>query len=102
MATRNLGFAAQEVRDLEFVYKIFSVEEKATLDNDELRKALRLLGFKASHTTVQQMARDVVLSSSQTKQSTRNQTDFEGFLQIVAKLQGSSVDQYEEIKQVNF
>ena len=95
-------FTAQERRDLEFVYKVFDVEGKAAIEHQMLRKALRLLGFKISSRTVQQMSEDVRVSTCiKNSHSTRNLTNYEGFVQIVSKLQGASYDQYEEILQVN-
>lgn len=91
------SFTSQEVRDLEFVYRTFDVNGQGFIEGEEVRKGLRLLGFKVSHKIVQHMLQD--LNSEQTKKL-RNATDFEGFLEIVAKLQGSSYDQHEELLQV--
>ncbi len=88
-------FTAQEVRDLEFVYKVFDVTGSGVIDSEEVNKALRLLGFKVSRKTVRQMLQDLDVSTR-----TKSETNFDGLLEIVAKLQGSSFDQHEEIMEV--
>lgn len=95
----TFGFTAQELRDLQFVYKIFDVNGGGSIQGEEVRKALRFLAFKVTRVAVQQMLHDLQLSSV-TKARSRNLADFEDFLEIVAKLQGLSFDQHEEIMQV--
>lgn len=100
---RSSSFTAQEVRDLEFVYRTFDVNGRGMLEGEEVRKALRLLAFKVSRKTVLQLLQDLQVSNSPRANSRqRNAANFEGFLEIVAKLQGSSYDQHEEIVQVKF
>lgn len=94
------GFTAQEVRDLEFVYKLFDVTGCGEIGGEDVRKALRLLAFKVNGKAVHQMLQDLAVSST-TKARSRNAADFEGFLEMVAKLQGSSFDQHEEIMDVS-
>lgn len=89
------GLTAQEVRDLQFVYQLFDVSGRRLIGNEDLRKALKLLGFNISRKAVQKMAQDVEVS-----RSLKNLTSFDNFLQIVAELQGTSYDQHEEILQV--
>lgn len=89
------GLTAQEVRDLQFVYQLFDVSGRRLIGNEDLRKALKLLGFNISRKAVQKMAQDVEVSKS-----LKNLTSFDNFLQIVAELQGTSYDQHEEILQV--
>lgn len=105
MEKRKVGsscFTAQEVRDLEFVYRTFDVNGRDILEGEEVRKALRLLTFKVSRKTVQHLLQDLqVWDSPSSTSRQRNTANFEGFLEIVAKLQGSSYDQHEEIVQVN-
>jgi hypothetical protein len=93
------GFTAQELRDLEFVYKIYDVSGCGIIENEELRKALRLLGFKVNGKTVHQLLQGLG-TSTRAKASSTNAVDFEGFLEIVTKLQGASFDQHEEINDV--
>ena len=102
-AANTFGFSAQELRDLQFVYKIFDVTGCGSIQGEEVRKALRLLAFKVTRVEVQQMLHDLQLSSvttDVTKARSRNSADFDEFLEIVAKLQGLSFDQHEEIMQV--
>lgn len=91
----SAGFTAQEVRDLRMVFGAFDVSDRGLVDAEDLRRALRVLGFKVSRRTVQEMGRDVDVEGT-----LRGRVDFEGFLQVVARLQGSSYDSHEEIIQV--
>ena len=93
----SLGFSPQELADLKIVYELFDVSGHGSIDTEELRKALRLLGFKVSRKKVQQMTSDVQILGSC---SVRGLTDYGAFLQIVSKLQGSSYDRHGEISQV--
>ena len=93
-----LGFTAQEVRDLRLVWNVFDVNERGMLEYEDVRKALKLLGFKVTRSSVQQLAQNTQLPGSKTL--ARGQIDFDGFLQSVSKLQGSSYDTYSEIMQV--
>ena len=98
-SSEKLGFTAQEVRDLRLVWNVFDVSNRNTLEYEDLRKALKLLGFKVTRSSVQQLAQDIQEPGS--KMLTRNQVDFDGFLQAVSKLQGSSYDAHSEIAQVS-
>ena len=91
----SAGFTAQEIRDLRMVFGAFDVSDRGLVDAEDLRRALRVLGFKVSRRTVQEMGRDVDVEGT-----LRGRVDFEGFLQVVARLQGSSYDSHEEIIQV--
>ncbi len=92
----ELGFTPQEVTDVRVVFDVFDVPGRGWIPLDDLRKALRLLGFKISRERVQQVAAEV-----QGKALMRGQTDFPAFLHMVSKLQGSSYDKYGEIVQVS-
>ena len=91
----SAGFTAQEVRDLRMVFGAYDVSARGLVDAEDLRRALRVLGFKVSRRTVQEMGKDVDVEGT-----LRGRVDFEGFLQVVARLQGSSYDSHEEIIQV--
>lgn len=93
----SLGFSSQELADLKTVYELFDVSGDCRIDTEELRKALRLLGFKVSRKKVQQMTSDVQIHGSG---AVRGLTDYSAFLQIVSKLQGTSYDKHGEISQV--
>lgn len=96
--SKRLGFSDQEVRDLRLVWNIFDVNERDALEYEDLRKALKLLGFKVTRSSVQQLAQNIQVPGSKTL--ARGQIDFDGFLQSVSKLQGSGYDVYTEIMQV--
>lgn len=94
-------FTAQEVRDLEFVFKTFDGEGRGLIQAEEVRKALGHLAFKVSRKAVQLLLKDLELVNSKSaSRNTAGSTDFEGFLHIVAKLQGISCDHYDEIIKV--
>ena len=97
--SEKLGFTAQEVRDLRLVWNIFDASNRNTLEYEDLRKALKLLGFKVTRSSVQQLAQDIQEPGN--TMLARNQVDFDGFLQAVSKLQGSSYDTHSEIAQVS-
>ena len=97
--SEKLGFTAQEVRDLRLVWHIFDASNRNTLEYEDLRKALKLLGFKVTRSSVQQLAQDIQEPGN--TMLARNQVDFDGFLQAVSKLQGSSYDTHSEIAQVS-
>lgn len=89
------SFTAQEIRDLRFVYRVFDVNDGDVLEGEEVRKALRLLGFKVSRKEVRYQ-----VSNLQGANSRKSTINFGGFLEIVARLQKSGYDQHEEILQV--
>lgn len=91
-----LGFTAQEERDLQLVFDVFDSVKRGYIQLEDLRKALRLLGFKVSRASVQQLASDVEVPGK----TVRGQIDFQSFLQVVSNLQGSSYDKHGEIMQV--
>lgn len=93
--SRAAEFTAQEVRDLRMVFGAFDTSAGGLVETEDLRRALRVLGFKVSRRSVQEMGKDVDV-----KGTLQGQVDFEGFLQIVEKLQGSSYDSHGEILQV--
>ena len=96
---KRTNFTAQEVRDLQFVFRTFDVNGQDILETEDVRRALRLLAFKVSRKTVQHLLQDLQTSGCYNSLQ-RNSTNFDGFLEMVAKLQGSSYDQHEELMQV--
>ncbi len=104
----------QEVRDLKYVFQLLDNNGgDGLLELEDLRRALSLLGFKIDFKQLRQMAQDLehsrVRSASHTAQrggiaagggSSKPKTDFQGFLHIVASLQETAYDFYEELKQV--
>ena len=94
----ELGFTHQEVADVRLVFDLFDASKQGSVQLEDLRKALRLLGFKVSREKVQQIASDVQTPGS--RDLVRGRTDFTAFLQVLSKLQGSSYDRHEEILQV--
>lgn len=94
----ELGFTPQEIADVRLVFELYDVSKGGWITLDDLRKALKLLGFRVSRENVQQMATDLQTPGSMAVN--RGQTDFATFLQVLRKLQGSSYDTYGEIAQV--
>jgi len=116
-------FSDQEERDLGFVFQLFEGEGggggDGILELEDLRRALALLGFKPSFKNLRQMALDVELSLQRTavyKKGANSRggaagtrvkssggegpkTDLQGFLHIVAGLQDTGYDHYEEMTQ---
>lgn len=96
-------FTAQEIHDLEFVFRTFDCEGRGLIQAEEVRKALGHLAFKVSRKTVQQLLQDLELANSKSaSRKIAGSTDFEGFLNIIAKLQGTSYDHYDEIAKVSY
>ena len=97
----------QEARDLEYVYNLFDGKSQGLLDIEDLMKALRLLGFKVGHRSVQRMVQntemDSKICSSQKPsfKSSMSKVNMEGFIQIVVELQATSYDHHEEIMEVS-
>ena len=94
----DLGFTSQEVADVRLVFDLFDASKQGSVQLEDLRKALRLLGFKVSREKVQQIASDVQTPGS--RDLVRGRTDFTAFLQVLSKLQGTSYDKHGEIVQV--
>ncbi len=92
------SFTPQEVADVRLAFDLYDVSKDGWINLQDLRKALRLLGFRVSRENVQQMASDLQAPGS--RSVTRGQTDFATFLQVLRKLQGSSYDKHGEIVQV--
>ena len=93
----KLGFTAQEIRDLQLVFDVFDSVHRGYIQHEDLRRALKILGFKVSRASVQQLTSDIEIPGK----TVRGQTDFDSFLQMVSKLQGSSYDKHGEIIQVH-
>ena len=106
-------FSEQELRDLQYVFQLFDGGGNGFLEIEDLRKALGLLGLKLSFKNLRQMAQDVELSKWRAASSSvgggsksrfdntkKPKTDLQGFLHIVAGLQDTSYDHYEEMGQV--
>ena len=83
------------MRDLQTVFTVFDPSARGWVEGEDVRKALKTLGFKCSRRSVQEMIRDVDV-----KGEGRGRVDFDGFVQVVAKLQGASYDTHGEILQV--
>ena len=96
MAT--VDFTGQEIADIRMVFGLFDTTNKGTITLEDLRKALKLLGFNVSREKAQQLSSDVQTPS---RVGLRGATDVNAFLQIVSKLQGSSYDKHGEIVQVH-
>ncbi|XP_071083054.1 uncharacterized protein [Haliotis cracherodii] len=81
---------SQEVRDLRVVFEIFDASSTGFLGPLELKKAMRVLGFKISRDEARRMIMDVSLKG-------RAKIDFNEFLETVIDRQGDNRDVYEEI-----
>jgi len=94
----------QEVCDVRMVFELFDPTNTGSINLEDLRKALKLLGFKVSRERVQQLASDVQTRTPAagpgSKTVVRGAADFDSFQQVVRKLQGSSYDKHGEIVQV--
>lgn len=54
-----LQLTTQEIRDLKVVFDVFDVDNSNTIDLKELRRAMKILGFRVSNAEVKQMMADV-------------------------------------------
>ena len=64
---KRTNFTAQEVRDLQFVFRTFDVNGQDILETEDVRRALRLLAFKVSRKTVQHLLQDLQTSGLDNK-----------------------------------
>ncbi|XP_064611542.1 uncharacterized protein LOC135475548 [Liolophura sinensis] len=81
-----------EIRDLRSVFELFDSDSDGFVNPPELRRTLRVLGFKISREEARK-----TISVSAVKQ--RGCVDFLEFLDIILDKQGDSRDTYNEIKQ---
>jgi len=53
--TRKIShpLSEQEVKDLKIVFDVFDVDSNGYIDRDELKRAMRCLGFKVSSRTIE-------------------------------------------------
>ncbi|XP_071483490.1 uncharacterized protein [Diadema antillarum] len=85
-------FTEQEIRDLKAVFNVFDKEQRGYIDAFELRRALRVLGFKLSHRETDEAIVDL-------GRGIIGEINFKDFLDLVAHRQGDSRDIYAEINQ---
>ncbi|XP_065835068.1 uncharacterized protein [Oscarella lobularis] len=81
---------AQEIRDLRMVFDAFDVDSSQSVDDRELQRAMRILGFPISIVDARNMIDD--LNCGQT-------IGFEEFLRFVTEKQGNDRDLHDEIMQ---
>ncbi|XP_030844064.1 caltractin-like [Strongylocentrotus purpuratus] len=84
-------FTAQELRDLRMVFDTFDKDRKGYIDAFDLRRALRVLGFKLSHEQIDEAIADIGRRIGE--------VSFSDFVELVAHRQGDSRDIYGEIHQ---
>ena len=93
ITTRALDkLTPQEIRDLRYVFDIFNKGNTGFLHAVELRKALRVLGFKCPLDEVRKRIADSTVNLPS------DLCDFNGFLDIVIDLQGvDPPDYYDDL-----
>ncbi|XP_065186773.1 uncharacterized protein LOC135817499 [Sycon ciliatum] len=82
--------SAQDIRDLRLVFDTFDTRSKGLVNEHELRRAMKCLGFRMSQKATQEAIADLALSSA-------SALNFEEFLHCVILHQGDSRDMHEEI-----
>ncbi|XP_039257620.2 uncharacterized protein LOC120334220 [Styela clava] len=82
----------QEIRDLKVVFDTFDVDNSNTIDLKELRRAMKILGFRVTRREVKEMMADVDVTN-------RGCLNFNDFLALVIERQSDSRDIFEEIRQ---
>jgi len=93
VSTRALEqLTPQEIRDLKLVYDTFDIQDKGKMASPELKKAMKVLGFKVSKEQSRKIVRDVGSKH-------HGFLDFNEFLDVVIEQQGDSRDVYDEILQ---
>lgn len=93
VSTRALEqLTPSEIRDLRLVFDIFDALGKGFIGPNELKKAMKALGFKVTRDQARQVIQDASLRGG-------GVVDFNEFLDIVIDRQGDSRDIYEEIMQ---
>ena len=98
MASLHQQFTEQEKRDLHFIFSLYDVEEDGRLQEQDVLRALRQLGFVVERTALDQ---HLTGGRSNARLSPRTGGfSLDNFLSIVARLQVSSYDVHEELMQV--
>ncbi|XP_071828707.1 centrin-3-like isoform X2 [Apostichopus japonicus] len=83
---------SQDIRDLRDVFDAFDREQHGFISILDLRKALRVLGFRIKRNDVYEIARDVGIERL-------GDVSFSEMLEVIISMQGDSRDEYEEISQ---
>eukprot|EP00118_Oscarella_pearsei_P000604 m.5357 g.5357 ORF g.5357 m.5357 type:complete len:218 (+) comp12955_c0_seq1:341-994(+) len=84
------ALTVQEIRDLRMIFDAFDVDGSQTVDDRELQRAMRLLGFPISIEEARTMISDLDCGRT---------IGFEDFLLFVIEKQGDDRDIHEEIMQ---
>ena len=82
----------QEIKDLKEVFDVFDSQNNGFVGPGDLRKAMKVLGFKLTREEARKLVRDVGTKAS-------GYVDFNEFLDIIIERQGDSRDVYDEILQ---
>ena len=82
----------QEIKDLKEVFDVFDSQNNGFVNPPDLRRALKVLGFKVTREEARKLVRDVGTKTS-------GYVDFNEFLDIIIEKQGDSRDIYDEILQ---
>ncbi|XP_006814321.1 uncharacterized protein LOC102804730 [Saccoglossus kowalevskii] len=83
---------SQEIQDLKLVFDTFDRDHKGCIDSDDLRRAMRALGFKLTPRELDEMIAD--LDNDQ-----KGLVTFNDFLEFIVNKQGNARDIYDEIVQ---
>jgi len=82
----------QEIRDLKMVFDAFDTDGSGSVDEKELRRAMRVLGFEMSKETIREMIADLDTDNS-------GEIEFDEFLEFILSKQGEGRDIHGEIMQ---
>ncbi len=82
----------QEIRDLRVVFDAFDSSGKGYIAYPDLKKAMKVLGFKVSKEQAKQLVRDMGTKHS-------GWLSFNEYLDVIIEKQGDSRDIYDEILQ---
>ncbi|CAL1545279.1 unnamed protein product [Lymnaea stagnalis] len=80
----------QEIRDLHLVFELFDNNSDGFIGSTDLRGALRTLGFKVKKEDAMKMVQEA-------NKKSKNEVDFNEFLEIIIDKQGDTRDTYDEI-----
>ncbi|XP_070535816.1 uncharacterized protein [Ptychodera flava] len=83
---------SQEIRDLMLVFDTFDRDKKGCIDSEDLRRAMRILGFSLTKTEIYDMIADLGSES-------KGLVTFNEFLEFIVNKQGNARDIYDEIIQ---
>ncbi|XP_078000457.1 uncharacterized protein LOC144453060 [Glandiceps talaboti] len=83
---------SQELRDLKLVFDTFDREKKGFIDSQDLRRAMRILGFRLSSKELEDMIADL-------DSSNKGLVTFNDFVEFIVNKQGNARDIYDEIVQ---